>query len=156
MLFCFIACKKSSMQKTDINSVNKPFVNFTVGEKPPKGDLYLLPINTNFIDSNFYFKNLSDSASLVSYRWDFGDGTTSTLKNPIHKYLKRGQYKVTLLVNNNNLSSDTLSVELSVILGQKILSNGQSQNLVPINAFETADKGFLVLARTSNVSSVNY
>ena len=33
--------------------------------------------------------------------WDFGDGTTSTDKNPTHKYKKSGTYEFTLTTYNS-------------------------------------------------------
>jgi hypothetical protein len=35
---------------------------------------------------------------VVSWRWDFGDNTTSTEQHPIHQYEKGGEYVVTLYV----------------------------------------------------------
>jgi PKD repeat protein len=43
------------------------------------------------------FQNFS-TGPLVRYFWDFGDGTTSTEKNPIHKYVTEGSYSVELTV----------------------------------------------------------
>ena len=37
----------------------------------------------------------------LTYLWDFGDGGTSTLENPIHMYTNQGFYDVTLTVFNN-------------------------------------------------------
>ncbi len=34
----------------------------------------------------------------TSYLWDFGDGKTSTERNPVHTYEKPGAYKVTLTI----------------------------------------------------------
>ncbi|MDD5572107.1 MAG: gliding motility-associated C-terminal domain-containing protein, partial [Bacteroidales bacterium] len=34
------------------------------------------------------------------YRWDFGDGTTSSLVNPVHVYDKIGKYTITLIVTS--------------------------------------------------------
>lgn len=39
---------------------------------------------------------------VTSYLWDFGDGTTSTLPNPIHSYTSPGTYQVTLLTEMAN------------------------------------------------------
>lgn len=36
----------------------------------------------------------------VSWKWNFGDGETSTLQNPVHKYSATGTYTVKLLVEN--------------------------------------------------------
>jgi PKD repeat protein len=43
-----------------------------------------------------YFDNLSKHGD--SYMWDFGDGHTSSEKNPIHEYSLSGAYEVTLRV----------------------------------------------------------
>ncbi len=40
------------------------------------------------------FTNLSMNAE--SYRWDFGDGSTSTAENPVHTYSRGGLFTVTL------------------------------------------------------------
>ena len=40
------------------------------------------------------------STAATSWKWDFGDGTTSTLQNPTHTYSLAGTYDVTLTVRN--------------------------------------------------------
>jgi YVTN family beta-propeller protein len=42
------------------------------------------------------------------WKWDFGDGTYSTLQNPTHKYSKAGKYTVKLTVTNA-VGSNTLT-----------------------------------------------
>jgi PKD repeat protein len=51
--------------------------------------------------------------TIVSYFWDFGDGTTSTSQNPQHTYTVPGKYVATLTVTDNLgvKSTDTASVE---------------------------------------------
>ncbi len=46
----------------------------------------------------------------TSWNWDFGDGTTSPMKNPSHTYTALGSYTVTLTVSNTN-GKDTTSKE---------------------------------------------
>jgi PKD repeat protein len=36
----------------------------------------------------------------TSWKWTFGDGTTSTKQNPVHKYSKAGKYTINLTVKN--------------------------------------------------------
>jgi hypothetical protein len=48
------------------------------------------------------FKNTSTHAS--QYFWNFGDGNTSILENPIHKYVTNGTFTVTLNASKCNLS----------------------------------------------------
>jgi PKD repeat protein len=52
------------------------------------------------------FKDISD-ASPTRRLWDFGDGTNSTLRNPVHAYQKTGTYNISLKVWTD-LGSDSL------------------------------------------------
>ncbi|MBK0404565.1 PKD domain-containing protein [Adhaeribacter sp. BT258] len=45
------------------------------------------------------FTDLSQN-NPTSWLWNFGDGNTSTLQNPIHTYATQGTYNVTLTTNN--------------------------------------------------------
>lgn len=51
----------------------------------------------------------------VSWKWDFGDGTTSSLKNPSHTYSKAGNYNVTLTVTLLDGSFITRTKKLTII-----------------------------------------
>ncbi len=44
------------------------------------------------------FKDLT-YGKVTTWKWDFGDGTTSAEQNPIHKYEKPGEYVVVLYVD---------------------------------------------------------
>lgn len=55
------------------------------------------------------FNNKTVGAS--SYKWDFGDGGTSTDKSPTHTYAAKGKYVATLtatLTNGNKISGSTI------------------------------------------------
>ena len=58
------------------------------------------------------FINISENAT--SYVWDFGDGTTSTLINPVKTYLN-GNYTVTLTAKNTagetSMFTDSISID---------------------------------------------
>jgi len=58
------------------------------------------------------FQNLSTNGT--SYDWDFGDGGTSTLANPIHVYAEDGIYTVSLTVTNE-CGSDTYTQIIEII-----------------------------------------
>ena len=58
------------------------------------------------------FQNLSeDLPEVVKYLWNFGDGNTSSEKNPTHKYRCAGNYEVVLTIQDYisgaNLGSKT-------------------------------------------------
>lgn len=52
------------------------------------------------------FQDRSTGTTPLTYIWDFGDGTSSKLQNPVHTYIRQGVYTVTLIVMNN-YGSDT-------------------------------------------------
>jgi gliding motility-associated-like protein len=56
------------------------------------------------------------------FNWTFGDGTTSTLQNPCHKYTAPGTYRVRLYVNNP-LAACADSVIKFVTIAQKPTAN---------------------------------
>ena len=52
--------------------------------------------------------------------WDFGDGSTSTEKNPIHTYSEDGTYLVTLKVYDENVLSEVTAPMLILLESQTI------------------------------------
>ncbi|MFO8128859.1 MAG: PKD domain-containing protein [Bacteroidales bacterium] len=63
-----------------------------------------------------YFDNLSYAIgeNIISWYWDFGDGTSSTLQYPIHTYTSPGTYYVTLSVTTDNGCTDDITREIRV------------------------------------------
>ncbi|HEV7333773.1 MAG TPA: PKD domain-containing protein [Flavisolibacter sp.] len=53
--------------------------------------------------------NESKGPGTLTYLWEFGDGKTSTEKNPQHVFNKRGIYTVTLTVNSNEGCTSSLT-----------------------------------------------
>jgi len=51
---------------------------------------------------------------IVSYEWDFGDGTTEIGKRPNHTYTEQGTYTVTLTVKNAAGNTATRSITIRV------------------------------------------
>jgi glucose/arabinose dehydrogenase len=51
----------------------------------------------------------------ITYRWDFGDGTTSTQANPSHTYAASGRYTVRLTTSDGTL--ETVSDPVTVTVG---------------------------------------
>ncbi|HIG32348.1 MAG TPA: PKD domain-containing protein [Flavobacteriales bacterium] len=63
--------------------------------------------NVSFIDASLNQPN--------TWQWDFGDGTTSNLQNPIHTYLQAGTYDVSLFVSNG-LGQDSILISAVVTI----------------------------------------
>lgn len=64
-----------------------------------------------FFDSSFP----SSCTQIVSWAWDFGDGSTSAEQNPVHTYAERGDYTVTLTVTDNQGLTGTVSQIVTVL-----------------------------------------
>jgi PKD repeat protein len=58
------------------------------------------------------FTNASTNA--ISYQWDFGDGSQSTIQSPGHQYTTSGVFPVTLIAEATMCKSDTLIQEITV------------------------------------------
>lgn len=56
----------------------------------------LAPLSVNFTGSG-----TDSDGSIVGYRWEFDDGTTSTSQNPNHVYTSAGSYTARLTVTDN-------------------------------------------------------
>jgi len=88
-----------------------PGVGSIPDKTPPKADF---SFSTNDADyKEVSFTNLSLSAS--GYSWDFGDGNTSTEKDPTHIYQAEGSYEVKLLASDKNNVQSELSQTVAVI-----------------------------------------
>ena len=63
---------------------------------------------------NFYDSTVVFSGTIQSWLWDFGDGTTSNLQNPIHTYSQPGSYSVQLVVTLNSGCQDDITYSINV------------------------------------------
>jgi PKD repeat protein len=88
------------------------------------------------------FTDTSD-ASPIKWNWDFGDGTTSIEKNPVHTYTTAGAYTITLTAWND-LGSDTMTKTSQILLGKKAIVTQAGSKLDELIAMINAmnlDKG---------------
>ena len=80
----------------------------------PSAEFIITPQQTTLLNS-ISFTNLSfpDVDSLAHY-WDFGDGITDTVVNPVHSYSNSGTYSVMLIVSDSNGCADTVFYTVTV------------------------------------------
>ncbi len=90
----------------------------------------------------------------ADFFWDFGDGTTSQEKNPVHHYTKSGVYTVRLVNTKNNSNvTDTLSRRLRIIPKVVPLSGtqerffGNHQEEIGFTMTPTERGGYLLAGR---------
>ncbi|MCG7550518.1 M43 family zinc metalloprotease [Pseudoalteromonas sp. Of7M-16] len=66
-------------------------------------------------DIEFSSANSSDpDGSIASYKWEFGDGQSSTAANPKHSYAQAGDYTATLTVTDNEGLSHSAQASVTV------------------------------------------
>jgi len=121
----------STMTDSSSISVSMPTANFiadtTNSTCPP------LAVN---------FNNLStDTDSLTTYLWDFGDGNTSSIQNPFHIYNVAGSYDVMLIATDANGCSDTIIFLNYIIIGGPSASTASimGSGCIPLNACFSAN-----------------
>ncbi|RLG56411.1 MAG: hypothetical protein DRN83_04185 [Hadesarchaea archaeon] len=82
---------------------------------PPVADFSYSPSSPT-VDDVVMFVDMSTDidGTIISWSWDFGDGSTSTLQNPTHQYSVAGTYTVTLTVFDNDGATDNTSQNITV------------------------------------------
>jgi gliding motility-associated-like protein len=69
-----------------------------------------------FDDETEIYTFSDNSTNALNYYWNFGDKTSSAVKNPEHEFKKNGTYNVQLIVMNTYGCTDTLSKNVTVKL----------------------------------------
>jgi len=82
-----------------------PVVDFSFSPSSPKEN------------ENVHFSNRSydPDGTVVSWHWDFGDGKTSSERNPIHAFEKEGSYLVSLTVWDDRGASATVKKRVEIL-----------------------------------------
>jgi PKD repeat protein len=70
----------------------------------------------------------NNSTTGLQYSWDFGDGNTSTISNPVHVYEIPGEYEVTLVVTGDGGCTDTVALGAAVSAYQSPIADFTPNN----------------------------
>jgi len=93
------------------NSIISSEYQIVVNDKP-NTEIEITSIEENGIPFNQFSQIINND--IQSNIWDFGDGTRSTDNNPIHRYLHKGNYLVTLILTDLNDCSNTISRSIDI------------------------------------------
>ena len=82
-----------------------------IAKYEPNADFNYELVNCNKLTNTMKFTNLHPAThGTLEYKWYFGDGTTSTERNPSHDYTTSGMHQVSLMVHNPpSLCTDSVS-----------------------------------------------
>ncbi len=109
-------CRRS-LTKTDFIRILPPVADFTFTRSC--ADRY----SVQFVDR-------SDFGPIVgsprSWKWEFGDGNTSTAQSPTHVYAQTGLYEITLTVSDGNCESVT-RLALEVIDEKPVITSDKGE-----------------------------
>ncbi|HEY5471428.1 MAG TPA: PKD domain-containing protein [Bacteroidales bacterium] len=82
-------------------------ITITVYPKP-QARFEIFPDNAILPKDEIHFYNYTTNA--IHFDWDFGDGNSSELFEPMHKYYKSGNYNVRLVVTSDYGCTDSITV----------------------------------------------
>ena len=129
-------CSDSSFTNVKIHA--QPVPSFTLSNSSQC--LYKNTITATNVTS------MSAGGGTLSYLWKFGDGSTSSQKNPTWSYSKSNKYIVTLIATSSNQCSDSIKTNTEIyptpIVGFKLKD---STSCLRNNEFVT-----------TNLSTINY
>ncbi|MEI6823141.1 MAG: PKD domain-containing protein [Bacteroidota bacterium] len=105
-------CRDTIVHSVTVNPL--PIVNFNSSN-------VCIGLPINFTDSS-----INTTGIINNWHWEFGDGDTSNIKNPIHTYLSPGNYIVTLTITNTNNISNTITKIITIYPNPDVQFNNDS------------------------------
>jgi hypothetical protein len=87
--------------------------------------------NDGTIDNPLNFSAIATGGTPpYSFRWDFGDGSTSTDRNPVHSYQSSGDYTVNLTVTDSDGTSAGDEVPVTILSSENGNGGGGEPNIM--------------------------
>ncbi len=101
-----LMCDGQGQWQDDPDGVAEPLVNALRAAQAAAGELAFPPaaefsVSCVDVSCGFVDESVDPDGSVVSWLWDFGDGSTSTVQSPTHVYAGVGFYDVTLTVTDD-------------------------------------------------------
>jgi gliding motility-associated-like protein len=81
----------------------------------PIANFVASPLVTTIFDPDIFFFNTSPTSNIITWFYDFDDGTGSNDVNPIHTYATWGDYYVTQTVTNTYACSNSMTILVKVL-----------------------------------------
>lgn len=119
----------STIRKAFVTIYQHVKANFTSNET-----IGIAPMSINFVDSS--------TGSISSWKWDFGDGDTSSLQTPSHIYTSAGKYSVKLTITglggiDTLYNLDYITVHQPVVAGL-VVSDTSGICPFPVQFFDSS------------------
>ena len=118
-----------NMTEDDLDQIYDDIVTLT--DEAPNEPLYVYSssASTGKVGDKISFNGSAEyGVPPYSYSWDFGDGSTSEVQNPTHKYTQNGTFTYVLTVTDGDGTVETDSGTISITGTGGNSSNGNGQN----------------------------
>jgi PKD repeat protein len=102
-------------------SHNVSFGQVVAGFNISKSGTCIDPVNLNSTVLASFTNNSSSTDGVMTYIWKFGDGGSSTEKNPNWTYTKAGIYSVTLTATSAGGSSNSITQIIDIYEAPKVV-----------------------------------
>jgi len=96
--------------------------------------------NWGYTENNLTAAFADSSSGATSWAWDFGDGGSSNVQNPVHGYLAFGSYNVCLIVSNS-CGKDTFCQNVLVFCPSPLAGFTYSKVLFTVSFTDTSTGG---------------
>lgn len=113
---------------------------FSLDYKSLNNSINVLPsvaIKVRSCNKNTYYDcmvsfvaEVNDESKLLSYSWDFGDGSTSVLQTPKHRFKNEGNYNVSLQVTDEAGLSTFRTIDILVSKHKTHRKTGSDKSLI--------------------------
>ncbi len=127
---------KNPLSGAPLPPIRLPEATIRVKNVPPRCGFSYEPAKPTIAEDVNFYDQSSDpfGGMIVSWLWDFGDGTSSSKRNPSHRYKSDGQYLVKLLVTDEEGATCEASQMVTVgaieaLLTRTVLTYPQEQLL---------------------------
>lgn len=107
LVFFVMAVAAESVSASKAKASQKKFLQADFLARPASGHA---PLTVHFIDHS------RSHSHILHWSWSFGDGKTSSLKNPTHVYKRPGRYTVSLTVKCPHGVVDTKKVSNYIVV----------------------------------------
>jgi gliding motility-associated-like protein len=152
-VFQFTSPGSYTIRQTIFNTNSCNLQDFTertvVVYSPPTAGFTYLPFPSRENEPTRFTSTAS--ADVVQWDWDFGDGTGSVQRNPVHQFVQDGNFNVCQVVTNANQCKDTVCQSVrSIVLVLQDLPNAFTPNGDGVNDIFQV-RGFGIVKMTLRV-----
>lgn len=82
----------------------------------PIADFSAIPLPNVCATESVQFTDLSTPATVDEWQWDFGDGATAFVRNPLHNYNDTGYFTIRLIAMNNGCPDTVTKIDYMYVL----------------------------------------